>query len=102
MTIKYGFLPYNEAKKSKETELPKKLFEYNVENPESADARSLAPVLSEDVYENLAGKTKFRFYITDGNGSSLVYQVNFDKEPRDFFESEIEDDIRTLLGKTKY
>ena len=32
MTIKYGFLPYDEAKKPKETEVPKKLFDFNVKN----------------------------------------------------------------------
>jgi hypothetical protein len=97
MTIKYGFLNYDEPKKVDETEVPKKTFEFTVKD--SSDVRSAATALSDDVYENLAGKTKFRFYIENGLGSSSVYQVDFTKETRDFFESELADDLKTLLEK---
>lgn len=96
MTIKYGFLGYDEPK-SGEVETPKKLFEFNVKD--FNDIRSVASALSDDIYENLAGKTKFRFYITGETSSNLVYQVDFNKETRDFFETEIADDLQTLFSK---
>lgn len=96
MTVKYGFLNYNEPKKFSQTETPKTTFSFNIN--ELSDVRSSATALSNDVYENLNGKTKFRFYATDGKYTS-VYQVDFTKESRDFFESEIADDLRTFLGK---
>lgn len=96
MTIKYGFLAYDEPK-SGEVEKPKKLFEFNVKDYN--DIRSVAATLAEDVYENLSGKTKFRFYITGETDTNVVYQVNFNKETRDFFESELADDLQTILRK---
>lgn len=95
MTINYGFLSYDEPKKASEKELPKKTFEFIVKD--SSDIRSIASSLSDDIYENLAGKTKFRFYIENGLGANSVYQVNFTKESRDFFELELMDDLRTLI-----
>lgn len=96
MTIKYGFLVYDEPK-SGEVEKPKKLFEFSVKDYN--DIRSVAATLAEDVYENLSGKTKFRFYITGETDTNVVYQVNFNKETRDFFESELADDLQTILKK---
>lgn len=100
MTIKYGFLNYDEPKKKNAKETPKKFYDFNVKD--FSDIRSVATALSEDVYENLAGKEKFRFFITGENKTELTYQVNLTKEPRDFFEAEILDDVSTILKVKRY
>ena len=95
MVVNYGFLNYDEPKKSV-LETPKKLYEFNLPE-DTTDTRAEATALAEEVYDNLKGKEKFRFYIKGENGVSSVYQVNFVSEPRDFFESELADDLSTLL-----
>lgn len=94
MTVKYAFLCFDEPK-SGELNLPSKLFEFTIKD--ISDLRSEAVRLSEDIYENLKGKEKFRFYIESETGYHSVYQVNFHTESRDFFESELTDDLRTFV-----
>lgn len=95
MTIKYGFLGYDEPK-NHETEKPSKLYDFDVDT--TKDIRSVVTVLSDDIFENLKNKLKFRFYAESEN-SNLTYQVDLTKESRDFFESELLDDLKTLLKK---
>ena len=99
MIIKYAFFNYDEPKKSGE-DAPRKLFEYHIDE-HTTDTRSEAAKFAEDIYENLNGKEKFRFFIIGENGVSSVYQVNFTSESRDFFESELVDDLDTILFTKK-
>lgn len=95
MTLNYC-LPYYDEPKKGESFVHNR---YSFIVKDSNDIRSTAMALADDIYENLAGRTKFRFFIENESGSKILYQVDFTKETRDFFESELVDDLETLLKK---
>ncbi|MCQ2373784.1 MAG: hypothetical protein MJ050_06870 [Phascolarctobacterium sp.] len=91
MVVKYGILAYDEPKEFKtKIETPKKLSEYKLHD--NSDFRSDAVDIAANVYDELKGKDHFRFYI-EGGESKSIYQVNFAREGKDFFEEEILDDL---------
>ena len=95
MTLYYCLPNYDEPKKGESFVHNR----YSFTVKDSNDVRSTAMALADDIYENLSGRTKFRFFIENESGSKILYQVDFTKETRDFFESELVDDLKTLLKK---
>ena len=93
MNIEYGFLPYD---CEKDDEIPKKTFHFTTDKN---DARSVLNTFSDDVFENLNGKEKFTFYVKGDNDIGCTYQVDFTKESRTFFETELFDDLQSILEK---
>lgn len=94
MVVKYGILAYDEPKEFKsKIETPKKLSEYKLHD--NSDFRSDASDITANVIDQLNGKEQFRFYI-EGGKTKAIYQVNFAREGKDFFESEVLDDLNVI------
>lgn len=97
MILKYGFMNYDEPNANGiGVERPVKFYEFNLRD--DRDLRNAIFPFSERIYENLDGKSKFRFYIEGGMGKPTVstYQVDLNMDSRSFFEKELLDDIRTI------